>query len=189
MASNSTIGLGLIAVALMFFSAGYGWMGIGLVMIGVVMLATRKKKLVVRIPQPVPAPSAAPAPKSKPQWMLDAEQEAKMATVEDLKLRPSVPPDSIAGIGSIGPKESPVTIGKRTGTLSIYTADNRVRFKDDLRFNPEFMDTAPDALKRLVTTHFRTRKPIFYQPTKCLESTFESWDKELWDHRGWDIDM
>jgi len=197
MASNTAIGLGLIVVAIMFISSGYEWVAAGLIMMGLVLLVMGSGS---KAQAPTPQPVAAVV---KPRYSKDREQEEKMATVEDLKFRPSVPADGFLGMGSMKSKTAPsgcnVTPGTRTGALAIDMGP--IRFKDDLRFQVQsasantgpFMPVGKDSAGikggNLLAWHFRTVKPIYYQKTKMLDSSVDSLDKEIWDQPGWDIDM
>jgi len=182
--STSTL-LGLLALGffILFLGGTWWWLGIATIMLSLAMAVGGEAQGPVMFPSPV-MQMQAPA-KKKEEW----------GSVNDpMHFKPTIPPDGIAGISSIGPeKGSPeyldnpglATVGKRTGTFSFYPTgpvdkENpiaRLRVKDDLRLNMPFMDEANpvDGTKvftALVTSHFRTTKPIL--KTKCLEPTFET---------------
>jgi len=191
MVSNSVTGVGLLLVATLFYSAGYAWISLATVMVGGVMIFSGGSKKVSmpappRLQQPVQTVVGKDGkkPELDSYWWSQDKWNKKFPNVTDMKFRPSIPPDGIAGIGATGP--SPVNFGKRTGQLSIYTGN--LRFKNDIRFMPEFCYTDPLPFKNLITTHFRTRPSpgqTYLDKVKPLDSTFEQLEKGIFDDQGW----
>jgi hypothetical protein len=191
MAIGTTTLLGLLALGffILFLGGTWWWLGIATIMLSLAM-ALGGEQSPVMVPRPAMAQARPMMSQGKP-----AKKKEIWGSVNDpMHFKPTMPPDGIADIGSIGPeKGSPeydltggiASVGKRTGTFSFYATgpqdkENpmaRVRVKDDLRLNMPFMDeqNPVDGVKvftNLITSHFRTSKPIL--KTKCLEPTFET---------------
>jgi hypothetical protein len=190
MAIGTTTLLGLLALGffILFLGGTWWWLGIATIMLSLAM-ALGGEQSPVMVPRPAMAQARPMMSQGKP-----AKKSAFGSVNDPMHFKPSIPPDGIAGISSIGPEKDSLeyldnpgvaTVGKRTGTFSFYPTgpqdkENplaRVRVKDDLRLNMPFMDEANpvDGVKvftNLITSHFRTSKPIL--KTKCLEPTFET---------------
>lgn len=181
MASGTTVALGFLCLAVLAYGYGATWLALGSFLLTLVFFVFGGGTETVKASAEVAAKAPVEVPKSMSQQV--AEEEAKMATINDLRFRPSVPTDGLCGMNPMG-KGNPVNIGQRSGTLAIDCGP--VRFKDDIRFRLWAVekDFFPGA-KKLISWHFRTVKPVFHQKTKMLEATTESWDKELWDTPEW----
>ncbi|MBN2518280.1 MAG: hypothetical protein JXB14_05525 [Candidatus Altiarchaeota archaeon] len=188
MASKITVALGLLVLAAFSYTAGVAWLTLSLFLLAMVSLAFGGGSYEPAIgPREVKIKADSKLPKSLSQEI--AEQEAKMASVDQLKFRPSTPSDGIAGVNPMsvkGPHGQVVGVGPRSGQISIDCGP--VRFKDDLRIRPSVVDKNFLPEGKLIAWHFRTQTPIFYQKTKMLEASIDGWDKELWDIPEWDID-
>ncbi len=190
--------VGLLAFGFMALVIGWPWwIGVGIILISMALAVSEEGTPAVS-PRSSPQPQGAiqerkgqQAVPPEPLWKALQEKEPTGSVQDPLHFRPSIPPDGIAGIGSVGPGSADpiaknLSVGKRTGTVSFYfdSPDDpplseraRVRLKDDLRLNLPFMnekdvfgDTKPFA--SLFTSHFRTGKSII--KTKMLEPTFET---------------
>jgi hypothetical protein len=127
-------------------------------------------------PQPV---AAGVKEKGIPTWL----KEPTGSVTDPFEFKPTMPPDGIAGIGVIKPDNPTpgdpgnLSFGKRTGAMSFYVDEGRlIRIKEDIRINMPFMSEKDingqiSPLKNLVTSHFRTSKPIIR--TKMLDKTFD----------------
>jgi len=133
------------------------------------------------VPQNVPRLAIPQKPNQKPKEKLSYMDKPAVGSVTDpLAFKPTIPPDGIAGIGSIG-NGGPLSVGKRTGAASFYIGgaqnNNMIRLKDDLRLNMPFANIKDEAsgvnpFKNLVMAHFRTSEPIIR--TKSLDPTLET---------------
>jgi len=204
-----TVALGIFVVAFLAYGAGAAWLAIGLIMLSLVYIVftneaytAAPREVVARTTKAVPQ-VVREAPKTVAQQV--AEEEAKMATVNDLKFRPSTPSDGICGVAPMGPDKNlknymkeltgpsggGVAVGNTSGMLTIDCGP--IRFKEDLRIRPQMVDPnfMPEATKlegspgRFFAWHFRTQKPVYYQKTRATAAPYEAFEKEYWDHPGW----
>jgi hypothetical protein len=201
MAMKTSYLIGLLAAGFIILFIGLPWwMGIGVIILAMAAAVTGTES------QAMPSPQHA-GPR-EPAWKKYQEKGPPGSVTDNFYFRPTTPPDGIATIGSIStPKEERVpgdlgnlSVGKRTGTMSLYmdpedipwTDKMRVRLKDDIRLHMPFMKEMDPMNKgmaffqNLATAHFRTGKPII--KTKALEPTFETqklghdqWAKEWED--------
>ncbi len=187
MNTSSLIGLLVIGLVILIWGGHFWWIGIGVIMMSIALAVGSTEETVVdqqiaaKADQQVVAKAAEKPPKTR--WEREREEDAKMASVTDLKWRPSVPADGLLGINpGMRTWGEPVSIGQRGGQLTFDLGV--VRFKDDLRVRlANVEDFLPEG--KIVAWHFRTQKPIYQQPTKMVGTTIEPWDAEIWDGPHW----
>lgn len=186
MAMRTSHLIALLGMGFMAFYLGMPlWAGLGIILVAMAIAMGDDSSANSRMGTLQPAMSAAEG-ENRPQKPVKAK---KQGSVNDpLNFRPSLPPDGIASLGSLGqkgitPEAANLAIGKRTGTASMYLDPDdlnesaRIRIKDDLRVHMPFMNQKDEnnirPFQNLFTSHFRTGKPLL--KTKALEPTFETW--------------
>ncbi len=193
---SSSYLIGLMAIGFLMLIVGWPWwISVGVIILSLALLAGSEGEQPTAFPDQRPMITAARGAQSEPSkgkpeaaegeryrdWRDDEKEEGKSGFfVEDMKWSPTAYADGILGVnpmkGAFGG-----SVGGRTGAFTLDMGP--IRFKDDFRFRLYADDKAFNMCNTeagpIHAWDFRTRKPLFVEPTAQFKPVVKSPDDAL----------